>query len=76
MEQLVGSYLEESLDFGDHVGQALGGSQVLTQVSLIRAAQAVLPVTQPTATTQARTSLINLPTELQPTTLFIPKYLR
>lgn len=44
-------YLEQSLDLGDHVSQALGGGQVLAQVSLIRAAEAVLPVTGPTATT-------------------------
>lgn len=42
-------YLEKSLGLGDHVSQSLGGSQVLTQVSLVRAAQAVLPVTGPTA---------------------------
>lgn len=45
-------YLEDSLGLGDHVGQALGGSQVLAQVPLVRAAQAVLPVTRPAATTQ------------------------
>lgn len=39
----VGCYLEESLGLGDHGGQALGRSQVLTQVALVRAAQAELP---------------------------------
>lgn len=42
-------YLEESLRLSDHVGQALGGSQVLAQVPLVWAAQAVLPVTRPAA---------------------------
>ena len=42
-------YLEQSLGLSDHVGQALGGSQVLTQVPLVRAAQAVLPMTRPAA---------------------------
>lgn len=70
------SYLEESLGFGDHVGQALGGSQVLTQVPLIRAAQAILPVTRPTATTQEQLYLTFQLSYSQSNWLFIPKYLR
>lgn len=45
-------YLEESLGLGDHIGQALGGSQVLAQVPLVWTAQAVLPMIRPAATTQ------------------------
>lgn len=44
-------YLEESLGLGDHVGEALRGGQVLAQVPLVRASQAVLPVTGPAAAT-------------------------
>lgn len=35
--------LEESGGLGDHVGQALGGRQVLAQVPLVRASQAGFP---------------------------------
>lgn len=45
-------YLEECLGLGDHIGQALGGSQVLAQVPLVWTAQAVLPMIRPAATTQ------------------------
>lgn len=38
-------HLEESLGLGDHVSQALGGSQVLAQVPLVGSSQAVLPAT-------------------------------
>lgn len=61
-------YLEESLGLGDHVGQALGGSQVLAQVPLVWSAQAVLPVTRPAVTTQEQDGgqgQINKQTEVQ-----------
>lgn len=45
-------HLEEPLDLSDHIGQALGRSQVLAQVPLVWPAQAVLPVTRPAAAAQ------------------------
>ena len=45
----VTSDLEELVPLGDHVGQALGGGQVLAQVLLLRTAVGVFPLDGPAA---------------------------